>query len=72
MILTCNKGQNMENGCKQNTKSQHGYFRKNLHVFFSKKNLFDMNEFWNNVFAICYLISTYSCHVHESLFIYHF
>jgi hypothetical protein len=44
-ILTCNKRKNMENGCKQNTVSQHDYIKKRLACLFFQKKLFDMKNF---------------------------
>jgi hypothetical protein len=36
-------------------------FKKKTCMSFFQKKLFDMNEFWKNVFAVFYLINAYSC-----------
>jgi len=48
-------------GCKQDTMSQHDYFRKGLHVFFPKRNYFIWMNFGTMFLTIFFIINVYSC-----------
>jgi hypothetical protein len=47
-------------GCRQDTMSQHDYYRKGLHVFFPKKTFFIQMSF-GTIFLQFVVINAYNC-----------